>query len=57
MRNSRARSARRATARVAVVVEVVERAGRQIDRSTRAKERLNDSDSTRGSDRRETKRR
>jgi hypothetical protein len=57
MRNSRARIARRATARVAVVVEVVERAGRQTDRSTRAKERLNDSDSTRGSDRRETKRR
>ena len=57
MRNSRARIARRATARVAVVVEVVERAGRQTDRSTCAKERLNDSDSTRGSDRRETKRR
>jgi hypothetical protein len=37
MRNSRGRIARRARARLAVVVEVVGRAGRQTDRSSRAK--------------------
>jgi len=42
MRNRRDRIARRATARVAVVVRVVERVGRQTDKSARAKERLND---------------